>query len=541
MSDWSAERHATLAAGGVVMKLLDRHIEPIDDLHGFIEWEGPEGVNEESVFEASYPVNHPVVESLIPLGSIDPERPEDTWTELVHAAQWVLIEAAPDPVSGKPNRLFYRVLRITDGHGSKRRGSRVKIEAVSLHRYSAHITFQASPGFPVIAQPKYRDTRAGQSLKVIKEYFLINLMREFQPGSITGWDLWEPAAWQNVVADRWPCIVNPINADIVTAMTILDMRFDSGLAAVKETLDAAGLLLTHDVWLEGDPQPFPQHTILTKPTIVLDVVPRQWDTSTTGHVGDLLKGLIRTFDTEANAPRIGLADTPSTAAGVPAWVVWRPEHMESVTSELTVAKSDVWHVTVGGRSPEALNKLVGSGAKAVFGGVGAALAGAIPVFGGLINAAAIFLGEIVGDGLKDKLFAWSVSFDGKRRDWHGRFGYRDSVGAGDGWTLSAYQQAFQMLAQGAGGISIGFTVDGAAPFVWGVDYRAGDQQGLVHRDIVFATYVSKSAIGQKRGDRRLRSTIELGDPRVRESPAALFARSIKSVQNAVDRVKTFIM
>ncbi|GAA1720464.1 hypothetical protein [Dietzia cercidiphylli] len=539
MSDWSAERLATTAAGGVVMKLLDRHIEPVDDLHGFFEWEGPEVPNEEATFVGSYPVNHPVVDTLIPLGSLDPSKPEDTWTELIHAAQWVLIETGQDPVTGKPHRLFYRVMRITDGHGSKR--ARVKIEAVSLHRYAAHITFQASPGFPIIAQPKYRDIRAGQSLKVIKEYFLVNTMREFQPGAIDGWDLWAPESWENVVADQWACIVNPINAPVTTAMTILDMRFDSGLAAVKETLDAAGLLLTLDVWLEGDPQPFPDHTILTKPTIVLDIVPRQWDTSTTGHAGDLLKGLIRTFDTEANAPRIGLADTPSTAAGVPAWVLWQPEHMEAVTSELTIAKSDVWHVTVGGRSPEAINNMLGLGAKAIFGGLGAALAMAIPVFGPVIVAAADFLGDVVGEGLKDKLFAWSEAADLKRKEWHGRFANRDSVGAGDGWTIEAYQQAYQMLAQGAGGISIGFTVDGGAPFRWGEDYRSGDQMGVVHRGIIFATYASKTVISQKKGDKRLRSAIELGDPRVRENPTALFARSIKTIQNSVDRVKTFIM
>lgn len=521
------------------MKLLDKDAEPIDDLHGFIDWEAPEGVNEETTFVASYPAKHPLVETIIPLGSLDPDRPEDTWTELVHNALWVLVETPGD--GPKPQRLVYRVLRITDSQGSRRRGSHMKIEAVSLHRYASHITFRADPGAPLIAQLKYRDIRAGDSLRTIKEAFLVNLMREFQPGAVTGWDLWAPASWSKVVASRWPCIVNPINQSTQTAMTILDFRFDSGFEAVKETLNAAGLLLTLDLWLEGDPQPFPNHTILTMPTIVLDVVPRQFDTSTSGHVGDLLKGIIRQYDTDANAPRIGLADTPSTAAGVPAWVVWRPEHMASVTSEFTIAKSELWHVTVGGRSPEALNKLVGAGSKAVFMGIGAALAGAIPVFGGLIQAAAIFLGEVVGDGLKDKLFAWQAFHDSKRKAAHGRFANRDAVGAGDGWTLSAFQQGFQMLAQGAGGISVGFTVDGRAPFRWGEDYRAGDQQGVVHRGIVFATFVSKTVIGQKRGDRRLRETVELGDPRVREDPVAVLNRSIVSVKNAVDRVKTFVM
>ena len=523
------------------MKLLDKDLEPIDDLHGFIDWEAPEGVNEETTFVATYPAKHPLVETIIPLGSLDPAKPEDTWTELVHNALWVMIETGADPVTGKPHRLVYRVLRITDSQGSRRRGSHLKIEAVSLHRYAAHITFRADPGAPLIAQLKYRDIRAGDSLRTIKESFLVNLMREFQPGAVTGWDLWAPGSWTNVVASQWPCIVNPVNQSTTTAATILDFRFDSGLEAVKETLNAAGLLLTLDVWFEGDPQPFPTHTVLTKPTIILDVVPRQFDTSTTGHVGDLLKGLVRQFDTEANAPRIGLADTNSTAAGVPAWVLWRPEHMAAVTSDFTIAKSELWHVTVGGRSPEALNNLVGAGSKAVFSGIGAALAGAIPVFGGLIQAAAIFLGEVVGDGLKDKLFAWQDFADNKRREAHGRFAYRDAVGAGDGWTLEAFQQGFQMLAQGAGGISVGFKVDGKAPFQWGEDYRAGDQQGVVHRGIVFATYASKTVIGQKRGDKRLRSSIELGDPRVREDPVALFGRSIQSIKNAVDRVKTFVM
>ena len=541
MSDWSAERLATIAAGGVVMKLLDKDAEPIDDLHGFIEWEAPEGVNEETTFTATYPAKHPLVETVIPLGSLDPEKPEDTWTALVHNALWVLIETGADPVTGKPHRLVYRVLRITDSQGSRRRGSHIKIEAVSLHRYASHITFRADPGAPLIAQLKYRDIRAGDSLRTIKESFLVNTMREFQPGAITGWNLWSPSAWANVVPSQWPCIVNPIHQSATTAATILDFRFDSGFEAVKETLNAAGLLLTMDMWLEGDPQPFPEHATLTMPTIILDVVPRQFDTSTTGHVGDLIKGIVRQYDTDANAPRIGLADTNSTAAGVPAWVLWRPEHMAAVTSEFTIAKSELWHVTVGGRSPEALNNLVGAGSKAVFMGLGAALAGAIPVFGPLISAAAIFLGEVVGDSLKDKLFAWQAFWDNKRRAAHGRFANRDAVGAGDGWTLSAFQQGFQMLAQGAGGISVGFTVDGRAPFRWGEDYRAGDQQGVVHREIVFATFVSKTVIGQKRGDRRLRETVELGDPRVREDPVAVLNRSIVSVKNAVDRVKTFVM
>ncbi|MFS0169563.1 hypothetical protein ACL1EE_14865, partial [Corynebacterium striatum] len=85
----------------------------------------------------------------------------------------------------------------------------------------------------------------------------------------------------------------------------------------------------------------------------------------------------------------------------------------------TVVKSEDWHVTVGGRSPEIVNKLIGAGSKALFSGLAAGLAQLVPVFGPLIAAAGAFLGEISAAALKDKLFAWNEFSDTVRRAAHG--------------------------------------------------------------------------------------------------------------------------
>lgn len=530
MSDWSATRSEITAAGGEVIMLLDSELEPIADMRGVLEWEAPRSANETTVAKLALPGRHPAVHQLLFLG-IDPESP-DGWFSLLHEAQWILIE-------DRWERDLYRVSRITDPAGSGG-DDLVTVEAKSLYRYVEKIAFAASPGDPLIAQLKYRDLRAGQSLRVIKEFFLVNLMADFQPGAVRGWDMWEPEAWSGVNPDLWPAIVNPVNPDVTTAFTVLDARFDMAGEMVKETLDAAGLLLTVTPWLEGDEQPFPDHAVLSRPTLLIDVVPRQFDTASTGTPVDLLHGLVRTFDSEANAPRVGLGTLPATAAGRLPWVVWRPQDMAGVSSAFTVVKSEDSHVIVGGRSPEALNKLVGGGVKALFQGGAAALAGAIPVFGPLIQAAGIFLGEVVGESLQNKLFAWQSFFDALRAAAHGRFRFRTQVGAGDGWTLSAFQQGFQMLQAGAGAVQVAFEVSDQSVYEQGRDYSYGDQVGVVHRDRVYATFVSKTTRGRALDGSRIRS-VTLGDPRARESPVANLNRSAKAISNAVTRMKSFVM
>ena len=532
--DWSATRTAAHAYGdGWGFWLADKNMDPIIDLHGVQEMALPEAVNETTVFTATLRGDHPAVNMLLPFNTLDPSNPGLTWSKLVDEAQWIIAEGP----NGPSERLTYRVHRLTDraddGPGA------VTVEAKSLYRYVEAIALRSDPGAPLVAQLRYRDGRAGDSLRVIKEFLMVNLMRDFQPRAVTGWDLWAPSAWSRINPNLWAAIVNPVHASTSTQWTFLDARFDMAADMFKETLDAAGLMLTVDLWLPGDPQPAPSHVTLSLPTFWIDVVPRQFDTSTTGTVMDFLHGLVRQFSVENNSPVLGLGDTRATRAGRLPWVVWRPEHMAGITSDFTVVKSEFSHVTVGGRSPEILNKLVGAGSKALFQGLAGALAAAIPVFGPLIFAAGTFLGELSADALKDKLFAWQQFENAVRKSAHGRFAYRDQVGAGDGWTLSAMQQGFSMLAQGAGMISIGFEVDRQSVYRWGEHFRAGDQQAVVHRGIVFATYVAQ-AVRVYSAESGWSDQVLLGDPRARESWVRGYNRSLKFISNKANRAISFV-
>lgn len=531
-TNWKPTRDAAHAMGdGWGYWLLDKFMEPVADLHGAVGIKFSEVVNGVGLTTFTLPDDHPAVKLILPLDEIDPSSPQSTWTRLVDEALYIVLEGP----GGERERLAYRLARIVDHSGGT-----VTIEGKSLYRYTDKIAVRADPQSPLAVQLKYRDFRAGDALRVLKEYLLVNLMRDFQPRAVTGWDLWAPGNWVSVDEALWPAMVSPVHQSTTTQNAVLDARFDMAGDLFSETLSAAGLMMTVDLWLVGDAQPAPQHVTLTKPTIWIDIVPRSFDTSTTGGALDFFRGLARSFDRENNAPVLGLRDTPSTHSGRLPWVVWRPGDMARITSDLTVVKSEDWHVTVGGRSPEVINKMIGAGSKALFQGLAAALAAAIPFYGPLIAAAGVFLGEVVGSAMQDKLFAWQEFSHAVRKAAHGPYAYRDQVSSGDAWTLSAWQRGFAMLAEGAGMVSIAFTVSDQTVYEWGRHYRAGDQQGLVHRGVMFGTYVAETQ-REWSPTGGWSTSITLGDPRAIESWARAYGRSIKSISNAVSRVQTWPM
>lgn len=542
MVNWKATRDLAHSDGdGWGYWLMDKKIDqPVADLHGMVSITMSEKINQTTAMKMVLPSDHPAVDLLLPVDDIDEADPGLALRKLMDERQFIITEGP----GGESERMVWVVARITQTIKGVQREeweySEVTVECKSLYRYIERLTCRADPNMPLIAQLSYRDFRAGDSLRVIKEYMLVNLMREFQPNGIQGWDMWNVSSWSSVNQALWPAMVCPVHDTTTSVATVLDARFDAAASLFASTLDAAGLMLTVILWLEGDAQPAPLHTTLTKPTIWIDVRSRQFDTSTTGGFMDILHGLVRTFDTENNVPRVGLGDTPATWADRLPWVVWRPSSMAGSSLDLTVVKSEDAHVTVGGRSPEVLNKLIGAGSKSLFQGLAAALAAAVPQFAPLIVAAGSFLGDLSGQALQDKLFAWNGFEDAVRREAHGFYRYRDVVGNGDGWTLSAWQQGFQMLKEGAGMISGTFTGGENLAYKWGRDFRAGDQQGFVYKNVVFSTFVSEVTLTWT-VDKGWREAIVLGDPRARESRIENLKRTSQSIKEAIDRVKSTVL
>ena len=160
--DWKATRDAAHAQGdGWGYWLLDKNMDPLCDLHGVLDMDVPEAVNETVVFSAKFRGDHPVVDLVLPLDGVDPSAPELTWRALVDEAQWIMVEGP----GGYRDRLAYRVHRITDR--ADRGPGEVLVEAKSLYRYVESIALRANPGSPLAVQLRYRDIRAGGISSII--------------------------------------------------------------------------------------------------------------------------------------------------------------------------------------------------------------------------------------------------------------------------------------------------------------------------------------------------------------------------------------
>lgn len=87
-------------------------------------------------------------------------------------------------------------------------------------------------------------------------------------------------------------------------------------------------------------------------------------------------------------------------------------------------------------------------------------------------------------------------------------------------------------------MSTEFTVGDGYPYVFGRDFRAGDQAGFITHGIAFATYVEEARTTIQRGGDTL--ALGLGDPRLRESPARSLARSAGTLKRGIERSRTVI-
>lgn len=539
-TNWKADRDAAHATGdGWGIWLLDKDMEPIGTLMGHKGWSLTEAVNEVTQVQITLPDTHPVFDIVLPFSLLDGD-PTQAWYNLADTGYYLMFEGP----GGHAERNVFRLQRMTD----KEHEGAFVLEGKHVHRWVELFPMWSDPGGSLILQKHYRDFRRGDSLRVLKEYLLVNMVREFQPGGVSGNDPWAANSWQNVNPSLWPAMVNPVHQSTTTAWTVLDARFDQPADLFKETLEGAGLMMTVDLWLQGDPQPAPSHVTLTEPILWIDIVVRQFDTSTTGDWQDFLTGLKRNFDRDNNSPIMGLGDTPATASGRLPWVVWRPQDMARVTSEFTVMKSEYSEVIVGGRSPEALNKMIDATANITGSIIGDLIYGAaasIPVWGAVLAPIARAIVEwfagAIGNALQDKLFAWQRFVHHTRKALQGKYAPRTAIGAGDGYTLEAWQQGFQILKQGAGSISVQFEVDTDSVYEWGRHYRRGDQQGFTHRGLIFATYVHSVQLSCAGPGQKVVAKPTLGDPRTRESQLAMHQRSIKSISNAVQRVKTTVL
>jgi hypothetical protein len=521
---WQTARAAEHEQGARTVWLLDNRMVPVCSLSGFLAGSYGAVANAPGQLSITLPGDHPSVPALL-MADTAGDKPGallDEWF-------WIVVETAH-------YRVAYRLAEIElaneDGVSS------VTVLGEGLWEHLHHLPLWANPGSGLAVQVKYADVKAGDSLRIVKSFMHTNLAREFQRSMITGWSKWDPDTWSKMDPDLWPIMVNPVHESLTTEWTVLDSRFDLAGDMFQSTLDAAGLLLTADLWLPGDDQPFPEHTTLHNPTIVLDVQPRAFDTSSTGKPGDIMRGIRATIAGDQTTKALVLDDNWFDGENPRAWCVWSADQMHGTEHRLVIKKSTDSSVIVGGRSPSIVNSMIAAGSSAMWQGIGAGIGALFPPLAPFAAAAGAFIGHMQGELLKDKLFAWAQYASSPRAAAHGPYRYRGLVTSGDGFSLSSLQQGFTSLQETQGAVSTEFTVGDGYPYVLGRDFRVGDQAGVVSHGIVFATYISEWTVTVERGGDSV--SLGLGDPRVRESPARSLERSLKSVSSAIDRVKTAI-
>ncbi len=506
--------------------LTDKYLTPQVVISGYISLKASDKVNDAGTVTLEVPADHPMVDVLIPPLAFDGD-PNSALRKLTDIQQFLIVEYGH-------TRYTYFVDTIVDH--AQRVNPTVEISGASIYEMTDYLVMESNPMSIKSLQPKYMDVRAGDSLRVIKTFILMNLRRLYQFDLLPDPDPWSPIAWRDY-AD-WPIMVNPLHQSVDTPWTVLAARFDSLADLTKETLDAAGLRLTITLWMPWDQQPFPTHTRLWKPTFIIDVVPVTADSSVAGHIREGVKNIKRKWDPEDNVSTVGMS-ARSNPDGYKPWVMLRPDHIDYATSDVTITRSKYADVTVGGKSPGAINQLL-KRATASF--VGGAIAGAKTAWPGhdkQLDDMQSKLEKASEKLTEDKLLAFTHHQATRRAHYLGPYRRRELVASGEGFTVEGEQQAFEALAKGKGGLSAAFKIADGCPYSLGYEVNVGDQIGVEWREMVLSTWIDEATITCEDGHPP-EVELAVGEAKARRSALQQLNDNQKHISSVTKRLKTLI-
>lgn len=506
--------------------LTDKYLTPQTIITGYTQLKANDKVNDAGTVTLEVPAEHPIVGLLIPPLAFDGD-PNSTLRKLTDIQQFLVVEYGH-------TRYTCFVDTIIDH--AQQHNPTVEITGTSIHDMANYLVMESNPLAIKAIQPKYMDVRAGDSLRVIKTFILMNLRRLYQFDLLPDADPWSPIAWRDY-AD-WPIMVNPLHKSTTTPWTVLAARFDSLADLTKETLDAAGLRLTITLWMPWDKQPFPTHTRLWKPTFIIDIIPLTNDSSVAGHVHEGVKNITRKWDPEDNVSTVGLGDR-TNPDGYKPWILIRPTHIDYATSDITITRSKYADVTVGGKSPNAINQLL-KRATATF--VGGAIAGAKNAWPGndkQLDDLQNKLEKATGKLTEDKLLAFTHHQATRRARRLGPYRRRELVASGEGFTIEGQQQAYEALAKGKGNLSASFKLADNCPYQLGYEVNVGDQIGIQWRNMNLSTWIDEATISHTPGTPP-KTELAVGEAQPRQSALQQLNENQKHISATTKRLKTLI-
>lgn len=527
LEDWSrkidARRDQAAADRNLRDRIFvaDRFWEPVTEIFGEYDSRFGQTVNDTAEGSFSIPGDHPIVEWAVNQQHLDND---------IH---FYMETADFDPHAGIGKRIGYKVFDIDvefDADGG--------FEMATFHGLEdfepvKHIIAFANTLTPPELQFPKSDTQAGRACGKVRSYFFRNLARIHQPGWLFGFDLWSASNWSaNMDPDRWPVVMAPQIRPDNSEWTVLSARFDYGWDLVKETLEDAGLQITTQRWLPGDPQPFPAHMTLTKPTLVLDVVERSFLSGATGTILDPILDLVRIIDPDGASETVHIAD-PNSGVEPPAGVnrplaIWRhSQHQGLIEGKMTISKPTGHTVLTGGKSPNWVN----SGIKLI-------VNSALGWIGTLIGLPGLGLG-IFDSLVEDVVLAFQRFTNWSRKDRMGPHAYAEDFNPGSAWTLSALQSGRVGLHRQAGGVAFTAKVLDGQPYRLGTDIDLGERGGF---EIGGRIWLGHIAHVERISSRTSPPGWELsiGSQRPAELPGTKALRHIDTLRQEVTRYTTLI-
>ncbi|EOM77277.1 hypothetical protein DW322_00960 [Rhodococcus rhodnii] len=495
--------------------LCDKEWEYVADVTGEESADFGELVNDTDEGRFTLFGDHPLVDWLIYQNGLD---------EDIH----FYVE---NEVGGPEDRMGYKVLDIEVEFDADDGIDRVTV--IGLHDFEHVKNLLAKPNTaaPLEAQIPKSDVQAGRSRAVIASYLQRNLGSEQQPLLIWGFDMWTPLVWRQIDPSRWKVIVAPPKGRDESEHTILSARMDNMWDLVKATLEDASLQIVPQRWLPGDPQPFPEHLILTHPILVLHIVQRSFLAGTGSAVGDIVRDVVRAIGADGASETITIADPnsapPPDGVNAPT-VIWRAsQHQGIVGSKMTLHHATGHTVIIGGKSPQWVNNSIKLLLNSALGYIGLA-----------IGIPGLAIG-IFDKAVEDQILAWQRFTNWIRKSTLGSHAYIHTFAQGDAWTLGGLQSGRVGLHGKRGFAAFTARVIDMQPYVMGRDYRLGWRVGVEVANRIWLSHIARR---RRHWDRDTPPSwdITIGDSREDELPGTTALRHLETVRGEIVRYTSLV-
>ncbi len=400
------------------------------------------------------------------------------------------IDTPGDRWSGKVERVT--LLRDADGTET------IEVSALCDLQHVATTCLWASPGAPLWAQFPRHSIKIGPARSICTSWLDENITRLQRPRG----------------SDNWPIAVVPTNVWTDTSKWAGgSARFDMAFPFLEQFLKDAGLVIRAEMFLpEEDEQPAPEWFWLDQPTIVIRI---DDESNVTGPTGTLLDGLVSWFEdflddgtTPVRYPNFG-AETDyeqayasgrlGTRTKFPHVWYFQSEYDGLGDMQIAVHKPPATDILVGGRSPSYINAAIEIAIKNMLSWLGLLI--------GVPGLDSLYRGQ-----LDDVFLAFDVGVDIGRVQRAGPYAWRElfMTGSEKAFTIDGQMAKLQGLYDSRGYTSHKVTIQDFAPYIYGKDFRVGQQIGFALEQLLFTDYVTEAVHTDDR-QTAARWTLTVGD------------------------------